>query len=117
MSDDWARPVVHWEIVARDPQRLATFYRRIFNWDIGDGPIMNVAAGLGGPEPGPGGHFRQGNDGGVNLYIQVRDLGSSVALAAELGGEVIAEPFESPGTATLAVVKDPEGNQVMLVQQ
>jgi predicted enzyme related to lactoylglutathione lyase len=45
---------VHWEIVARDPERLAAFYRRL---------------------------------------------------------------FQLPGTPTLAVVRDPEGNQVMLVQQ
>ncbi len=38
-------------------------------------------------------------------------------MAAELGGEVIAEPFDLPGTPTLAVVHDPEGNQVVLVQQ
>lgn len=69
MSDDWARPVVHWEIVARHPARLADFYRRLFNWDIGDGPVMTVTAGLGGPEPGPAGHLRQGNGGGVNLYV------------------------------------------------
>jgi hypothetical protein len=23
MGDDWARPVVHWELVAQDPQRQA----------------------------------------------------------------------------------------------
>lgn len=90
---------------------------RLFNWDIGEGPVMTVPAGLGGPEPGPGGHLRQGEHGGVNLYIQVRDLRTSLAMAAELGGEVIAEPFDLPGTPTLAVVHDPEGNQVVLVQQ
>lgn len=117
MSDDWARPVVHWEIVARDPDLLAGFYRQLFNWEIGDGPVMTVAAGLGGPAPGPGGHLRGGDHGGVTLYIQVRDLQASLALAPELGGRVISEPFDLPGTPTLAVVADPEGNHVVLVQQ
>ena len=117
VSQDWARPVVHWEIVAREPERLAAFYRGLFNWAIGEGPVMQIAPGLGGPEPGPGGHLRQGSHGGVNLYVQVGDLRRSLGLAAELGGEVVAEPFDVPGGATLAVVHDPEGNRVVLVQQ
>ncbi|HEX3840636.1 MAG TPA: VOC family protein [Acidimicrobiales bacterium] len=116
MSDDWARPVVHWEIVARDPSRLSAFYRGLFNWEIGDGPIMTVNPGLGGPEPGPGGHFREGDDAGVRLYIQVRDLATSLTQAAELGGVVISQPFDLPGAPTLAIIHDPEGNEVMLVQ-
>jgi len=40
MAGDWARPVVHWEIVARDAERQAAFYRELFHWEIGAGPIM-----------------------------------------------------------------------------
>jgi uncharacterized protein len=117
MNEDWARPVVHWEIEARDAEGQAAFYRRLFNWDIGDGPIMTIPAGLGGPEPGPAGHIRQGERSGVSLYVQVRDLGASLALAAELGGTVLAEPFDVPGGPTLALIQDPEGNPLALVQQ
>ena len=52
MAEDWPRPVVHFEIVARDPGRQADFYRRLCNWDVGEGPIMWIPAGLGGPSPG-----------------------------------------------------------------
>src|SRR4051812_50158543 len=52
---DWARPVVHWEIEARDPDLIRAFYAQLFGWNIGDGPIMNIAAGIGGPEDGVGG--------------------------------------------------------------
>lgn len=114
---DWPRPVVHWEIEARDPERLREFYGSLFNWSIGTGPIMQIPAGIGGPEPGPAGHLRQGERSGVTLYIQVRDLRESLARAAELGGTVVAEPFDLPETPTLAVITDPEGNPVMLVQQ
>ena len=71
---DWPRPVVHWEIVAIDPERQAAFYRALCHWEIGEGPIMQIPAGLGGPEPGPGGHIRQGERPAVTLYVQVRDL-------------------------------------------
>lgn len=113
---DWARPVVHWEIEAVDPERLKAFYGQLFNWDIGDGPIMSIEAGIGGPEPGPAGHLRQSARSGVTLYVQVRDLRESLDRAADLGGTIVAEPFHT-GTTTLAAVADPEGNPVMLVQQ
>src|SRR4051812_21382902 len=84
MSDDWARPVVHWEIEALDPERQRAFYAALFNWDIGDGMIMQIAPGLGGPEPGPGGHLRGGERSGVTLYVQVRDLRASLGKTSEL---------------------------------
>src|SRR4051794_29722631 len=117
MAADWARPVVHWEIEARDAEALRAFYTAMFNWDIGDGPIMTVPAGFGGPEPGPAGHIRASGRSAVNLYVQVRDLRESMARAAELGGAVVSEPFDVPGGPTLAAVTDPEGNALMLVQQ
>jgi predicted enzyme related to lactoylglutathione lyase len=114
---DWARPVVHWQIEARDPEGQRAFYAALFNWNIGTGPIMEIPPGIGGPEPGPAGHLLQGERSGVTLYIQVRDLRESLSRAAELGGTVVAEPFDLPGTPTLAAINDPEGNPVMLVQQ
>jgi predicted enzyme related to lactoylglutathione lyase len=32
MSEDWARPVVHWEIYAKDVAKMRDFYRGMFNW-------------------------------------------------------------------------------------
>jgi predicted enzyme related to lactoylglutathione lyase len=117
VGDDWARPVVHWEITARDPERQRAFYRQLFNWDIGDGAIMTIEPGLGGPEPGPGGHIRQDERSGVTLYVQVRDLRASLVEAGDLGATVVAPPFDIPGGPTLAIVTDPEGNPLVLVQQ
>ena len=117
MSADWARPVVHWEIEARDPARLKAFYGELFNWDITDGFVLDIPAGIGGPEPGPAGHIRQSDRSGVTLYVQVRNLRASLDKAAELGATVVAEPFDVPGGPTLAGVLDPEGNPLTLVQQ
>ena len=117
MTDDWARPVVHWAIEARDPERQRAFYGRLCNWAIGEGPIMAIPPGLGGPEPGPAGHIQASERSGVALYVQVRDLRASLALAVELGATLVAEPFDLPGGPTLAFVLDPEGNSLGLVQQ
>ena len=117
MTDDWARPVVHWEIGAADPERLRAFYGEMFNWTIGEGPIMGIPAGIGGPQPGPAGHIRASERGGVTLYVQVRDLAESLARTVALGGTVVRERIQVPDGATLALITDPEGNRVMLVQQ
>jgi uncharacterized protein len=114
---DWARPVVHWEIEAREPDALRAFYTQLFHWDIGDGPIMTISPGIGGPEVGVGGHIRGSDTSRVNLYVQVKDLRTSLDAAISLGGSVTLEPFDVPGGPSLAGIKDPEGNPLMLVQQ
>lgn len=114
---DWARPVVHWEITALDAERQRAFYAGLFNWVIGEGPIMNIAAGLGGPEPGPGGHIRQSDQPGVTLYVQVGDLATTLARAVDLGGKHVMDPIDLPNGPTLAAIEDPEGNAITLVQQ
>jgi predicted enzyme related to lactoylglutathione lyase len=114
---DWARPVVHWEITAIDAEAQRAFYAGLFNWVIGEGPIMNIAAGLGGPEPGPGGHIRQSDQPGVTLYVQVGDLRATLDRAVALGGAHVMDPIDLPNGPTLAAIEDPEGNAITLVQQ
>src|SRR5687768_12197490 len=107
MAEDWARPVVHWEIQAREPAVQREFYSKLFNWEIGEGAVMMIPAGIGGPEPGPGGHIRQGEQPGFSLYVQVLDLRASMANAGELGGGVFMEPVDVPTGATIAGIVDP----------
>jgi predicted enzyme related to lactoylglutathione lyase len=114
---DWVRPIVHWEIEVRDPERQRAFYTGLFNWPIGDGPIMNIPSGLGGPEPGPAGHMRRSDRSRISLYIQVRDLNESLELVPTLGGTVISPPFDVPGGPTIASIEDPDGIPLVLVQQ
>jgi uncharacterized protein len=116
MVQDWARPVVHWEIEAKDPERQRAFYADLFNWNIGDGFIMEIPPGIGGPEPGPAGHIRGSERSGVTLYVQVADLRAALEKSVALGATIVAEPFDVPGGPTLAGVVDPEGNPLMLVQ-
>jgi predicted enzyme related to lactoylglutathione lyase len=116
-AEDWPRPVVHFEIRARDPDALAPFYEQLFHWTIHEGPIRFFEAGLGGPEPGPAGHLRRDERPGVTIYVQVRDLDASLALAESLGGSVTLGRFDVPGGPTIAGITDPEGNPVTLVQQ
>ena len=52
VSEDWARPVVHWEIVARDPERQAAFYRALFHWQVGEGPVNPSTTAMNAPTTG-----------------------------------------------------------------
>ncbi len=115
---DWARPVVHWEILARDQAKMRDFYAQMFNWNISDGPISLVGAGIGAPDAEQfTGHILPGDASRVVLDIQVLDLRASMALAEQLGGAIIAQPFDVPGGPTIARIADPEGNYIGLVQQ
>jgi predicted enzyme related to lactoylglutathione lyase len=117
--DDWARPVVVFEIRGQDTKKLTEFYRELFNWQIDDSspPIARIASGIGGPEPGPVGVLAPGSPG-VTVYVQVLDLRSTIDKAKALGGSAVLEPTQIPGRElTIARIADPEGTQIGLVQQ
>jgi len=118
VAEDWARPVVHWDIQAKDPARIKDFYAKMFNWAIADGPLGGVPAGIGGPPPEAlSGNILQSEHPGISLYIQVKDLSASLMRAGELGGKKLSDPFQVPGGPTIASIADPEGNRLVLVQQ
>ena len=117
MSQDWSRPVVHFEIRAQDPDLISRFYGELFSWRIGEGFIRAIPAGIGGPENGIAGHISRADEPGVTIYVQVKDLAASAARAVELGGSVTFERMDIPNGPSLAGIRDPEGNLVTLVQQ
>jgi predicted enzyme related to lactoylglutathione lyase len=88
----------------------------MFNWQIGDGPIMEIQPGIGAPEV-LSGHIFPAEKSGITLYIQVLDLRTSMEQAKGPGGAVLSEPFDVPGGPTVAGISDPEGNRIVLVQQ
>lgn len=116
-SPDWARPVVYFSIEARDADAQRAFYSELFNWGIGDGPIMQISTGPGSPESGVNGHINAGTAPRVTIYVQVRDIHATLGKAASLGGTVVFQPYQIPGGAMIATITDPEGNTVGIVQQ
>ena len=110
MTNEWARPVVYFQIEALSIDVLEPFYRQMFNWDISEGFLRQIPTGI-------GGHMSQGTRGGVTLFIQVKNVEASRAMAVSLGGKLTSEPFQIPGRALIAGIEDPEGNPITLVQQ
>jgi predicted enzyme related to lactoylglutathione lyase len=112
-----SRPVVAFQIRGRDAKKLTEFYTRMFNWDVNTDNPMSVpfiTTGPGGPEAQAGTIFP--GEPRVLIFVQVADLGASLAQAVELGGKRVQEPFDVPNGPTVAQIEDPEGNLVGLVQ-
>ena len=118
---DWPRPVVHFEIRAKNKEKLAAFYRELFEWNMEEQaavPITLIGPGKGPPEQGIAGHIIENAAApGVAIYVQVADLAASLRKAGELGGKATAQPFDVPGGhTTIAQIADPEGNLIGLIQ-
>ena len=117
----WARPVVFFEIHAKDQEKAAAFYREMFEWNIAPGNIPGFLAiehGIGAPPEGISGIIAPATHGAtVSIVIQVADLRDSLAQAEELGGKVLMQPIDVPQGPTVARIADPEGNVITLVQQ
>ncbi|MEX2158912.1 MAG: VOC family protein [Dehalococcoidia bacterium] len=116
---DWPRPVVAFQIQARDRDKQEAFYREMFDWDITRDaaiPVSLIPPGKGPPVEGVGGVLVQNERSAFAVFIQVADLGESMKKAEELGGKSIFGPIDVPGGPTIAQIEDPEGNLVGLVQ-
>ena len=111
--------IVHFEIPANDPEKVAGFYRSLFGWQIGKTPgegteywlIQTVAEGEHGVN---GGIMRRQNPQQPPLnYIGVE----SVAKATGLGATLAMPKQAVPGMGFFAVLLDPEGNPVALWEE
>ncbi len=118
-TQDWERPVVFFEIRAKDAKAMRAFYREMFNWKIEDNDFFaRIPPGVGPPVEGVGGGIvPNAASPGVSIFVQVRDLRASLEKAEQLGGKKTADPFDVAGGPTFAQIADPEGNLVGLIQQ
>lgn len=111
-------PVVHFEILGKDGQRLQDFYSGVFDWKIDSanpanyGIVDTAADGRG--IPGGVSAAPQG-PGWVTFYVEVDDLDATLAQIEQAGGKKLAGPMDVPGGPRLAIFADPEGHTVGLV--
>jgi len=122
--------VSRFEIPARDPERVARFYREVFGWEIEalpwDGPAyFRVRAAV----ADPGAEPREGIDGGVTeaaagepehpllvVHIAGATVEECLARIVAAGGAVDL-PAAAVGTmGRFARFRDPEGNRLGLWQ-
>jgi uncharacterized protein len=120
------QPVVHFEVVGKDGEKLRSYYSDLFGWKFGDvmGPTnyavlpregntnadgVGIGGGVGtGPE---------GYEGHVTFYVEVPDVGAALAKAESLGGTRMMGPDKIPeANIEIALFTDPEGHVVGLVK-
>ena len=105
--------VVHFEVMAEDPERAAAFYSKVFGWEINkwDGPedYWLVTTGADGT-PGINGGIgkSQGEALAVNT-IDVESIDEFVEKVTANGGQVVVPKMAIPGVGYQLYCKDTEG--------
>ncbi len=120
MRNATRNPVVHFEVLGRDPATLREFYGGAFGWQLGpadEGPLEysmvhqkeggGIDGGIGKAPEGPG-H--------VTFYVGVDDLEAALKDIERLGGKTVQPPVQVPGGVAFALFADPEGHVVGLVK-
>ena len=116
------QPVVHFEIVGKDSQKLHEFYATMFDWKINaDNPsrygIVDREDNLSPEGIGIGGGIAgyENVDGHVTFYVGVDDVEAALVKAESLGGTRVMGP-ESPIPGTvIGLFTDVEGHLVGVV--
>lgn len=117
-----ARPVVHFEVLGRDPDQLRGFYSGLFEWEFSSpmGPTDYAIVdrntnpdgiGIGG---GVGG-VTEGYDGHVTFYVEVPDVEAALARAEALGGKRLMGPDQVAGGPTIGLFADPQSHVIGVV--
>jgi uncharacterized protein len=118
------QPVVHFEIIGKDADKLQGYYSELFGWEIESNNPMkygvvqregNVSAegiGIGGGVgTGP-----EGYPGHVTFYIEVPDVEAALAKAESLGGTRVMGPDKVMEQVEIGLFNDPEGHLVGVVK-
>lgn len=116
-------PVVHFEIMGKDAEKLREYYSTLFGWEFNTDNEMNYGVvsreenltpegmGIGGGI----GAAPEGYDGHVTFYVTVPDVEAALVQAESLGGSRMMGPEEIMGRMILGMFKDPEGHVIGLI--
>ena len=105
-------PVMRWQIVSPESERLAQFYCGLFGWEQHRDNALGYNAIDTGAGPGLQGGIWPAPPAApsfVQLFVEVDDCAAYVATAQELGATVLMPPQALPDGDTMALLKDPSG--------
>jgi predicted enzyme related to lactoylglutathione lyase len=118
------QPVVHFEVIGKDGDKLKSYYSELFGWSIdSDNPMKygtiaregnltadgnGIGGGVAGGPEGYGGH--------VTFYVQVPDVEAALAKAESLGGARVFGPDKVMEGLVLGQLTDPEGHVIGLIE-
>ena len=121
-----SQPVVHFEIIGTDPDRLRRFFGELFGWRYERTPVAQAVSAAGeygfidlltasdgsGIRGGVGGG--PGFDSHAMFYVGVPDVERALERAESLGGARTMGPQTSPTGLVVGHFTDPEGNLIGL---
>jgi predicted enzyme related to lactoylglutathione lyase len=119
--------IVHFEIPAKDVEKLKKFYSELFGWKIyrPPGPIEYWMIETV-PVDEQGMTSRPGVNGGMYKkdqpqlkpvnYILVEDIDEYIQKIEDLGGTILRGKQEVPGIGWIALCLDPEGNSIAIME-
>ena len=119
------QPVVHFEVIGKDGEKLRSYYSELFGWEFGDpiGPTNYAVAQREGNSNADGvgigggvGTAPEGYDGHVTFYVGVDDAEAALAKAESLGGQRMMGPDQVPDGPIIGLFTDPEGHVIGVVQ-
>ena len=118
------QPVVHFEVIGKNGDKLQSYYSELFGWEIDsdnpmnygtvqrDGNVNADGAGIGGGiGTGP-----EGYDGHVTFYVEVPDVEAALAKAESLGGTRTMGPDKVMEGVEIGLFQDPEGHDIGVVK-
>jgi predicted enzyme related to lactoylglutathione lyase len=118
--------VIHFEIVADNPERAMKFYKEVFGWEFNkwDGPQDYWLVKTGeDSEPGINGGLTpktnqgSGNTGGrITNSIDVPSIDEFSNKISMEGGKVLSPKMPIPGVGYLAICEDTEGISFGIIQ-
>ena len=106
------------ELATTDQRGAVAFYQALFGWEVKEQPIGPTETyslfQMRGREVSAACAMRADErQAGIpphwNAYVTVADVDATVARAAELGGTVLAQPFDVMDAGRMAVLQDPTG--------
>ena len=113
-------PVVWFEVMGENGEKLRSFYGRLFDWKIDAANPMKyglVEAPNGRGIPGGVGQLGDNPQPKVTFYVSTSSVDRSLDKAKGLGGRVLMGRTELPGGPVLGMFADPEGNAIGLVEE
>jgi uncharacterized protein len=116
------QPVVHFEIIGRDPAKLRSYYGELFGWEFQTGDATTDAVSEPGNYGFVDGTTTRGINGGIGggqgyagmvlFYVGVPDVAAALDEAERLGGKRVLGPEGTPGTLVVGRFTDPEVNLI-----
>jgi predicted enzyme related to lactoylglutathione lyase len=111
--------VVHFDILADEPEKLIDFYGKVFGWTFTkwEGPMDYWMISTGEGEGIDGGLTRKSPQSNNANTIGIEDLDATIEKVEENGGTIITPKMAIPGVGWFALFKDTEDNMFGLMQE